>query len=55
MEIILQGILLGGEHCHLLRSSVEETEAEEALSRQVLAKDMDLQNIMLKVIPKSLS
>ncbi|TQD73658.1 hypothetical protein C1H46_040806, partial [Malus baccata] len=45
----LGGILLGGERCHLLRSSVEETEAEEALSRQVLDKDMDLQNIMKSV------
>ncbi|XP_068323307.1 uncharacterized protein [Pyrus communis] len=42
------GILLGGEHCHLLRSYVEETEVGAAFAGLVLANDMGLENIMVK-------
>ncbi|CAN6688918.1 unnamed protein product [Malus baccata var. baccata] len=42
------GMLLGRKHCHILKSSIEEIEAEAALVGLVLANDMGLENIMVE-------
>ncbi|KAM1003928.1 hypothetical protein ACFX13_004258 [Malus domestica] len=43
-----RGMLLGRKHCHILKSSIEEIEAEAALVGLVLANDMGLENIMVE-------
>ncbi|KAM1234617.1 hypothetical protein FF1_004148 [Malus domestica] len=51
LGIVIQdcgGMLLGRKHCHILKSSIEEIEAEAALVWLVLANDMGLENIMVE-------